>query len=108
MTQVLSLLESLSHSVLALILGLLELIPFSPLLVQILSVLVPASFNFFGSGFDHVRTSLCTSEVQFLSMSEPLFLFLLKHFSFFLKIKHSDGIYNGNENWKLEINRSSV
>ena len=55
------------------------------ILAQVLIILEPIRF---------------TSEVHVLGMSEPLlFLYFLKHFSLFLKIKHCNGMYNGNGNY---------
>ena len=82
-TQVLSLLESLYFFISALVLGLLELILLSSLMVQVLGMFEPAIFTFFGSGFDHIRANLCTAEVHVLSMSEPLPFSVFSSRSFF-------------------------
>ena len=104
MTRVLSLLESLSFLHSALVLGMLELILFSSLLVQVLGMFEPAIFTSLAQVLIILEPIFCTSEVHVLSMSEPLlFLCFLEHFLFFLKTKHCNGMYNGNGNWKLEI-----
>ena len=74
MTQVWSLLESLSLLHSALVLGMLELILLPSLLVEILGMLEPTVLTSFGSGFDFVGANPCTSEVHVLSMSEPFLL----------------------------------
>ena len=73
--------------ILALVLGLLEPILLSSLLVQILNILEPASLLTLAQVLIMLDPISCTSEVHVLSMSEPLFLSFLKHFLFFFENK---------------------
>ena len=103
MTQDFSILESLIFSISALVLGMLELIFLSSLLVQILSMLGPAFFAFSAQVLTILEPILCTSEVHALSMFEPLtFPLFFGTFSLFLENKNCSGMYNGNGNWNFE------
>ena len=97
-TQVLSMLESLLFFISALVLGMLEFILLSSLLVQILGMLGPDVLLPLAQVLSLLEPIFFTSEVHVLSMCEPLFfLFFLKHFLFFLKTKNCNGMYNEME-----------
>ena len=88
---------------LALVLGLLELILLSSLLVQILSILKPSSLLSLAQVLIMLEPIFCTLEVQVLSMSEPLFLSFLKHFLFFFEKKTQKWYLQWKWNCILEI-----